>query len=156
MKTKGRNPMAFYTIAVVGLFLAGFFLLVVFGAKSYSNTAAMQSEHMEMRALSAYIATSVKECDAEDAVQEMQGPEGPALVIADGDTGYAKRIFLSGGELMEDYALMEDEINLEEANPIAETKVFEIERPAENLLLVTTDEGTTRITLRSEGGEGHE
>ena len=33
--------MAFYIIAVVALFLAGFFLLVVFGAKSYSNAAAM-------------------------------------------------------------------------------------------------------------------
>ena len=156
MNTKGRNPMAFYTIAIVALFLAGFFLLVVFGAKSYSNTAAMQSEHMEMRALSAYIATSVKDSDAEGAVTIADGPEGPALVIADGDTGYAKRIFLSGGELMEDYALMEDEIDPEEANPIAETKVFEVSQPAANLLLVNTDEGTTRITLRSEGGEGHE
>lgn len=156
MNTKGRNPMAFYIIAVVALFLAGFFLLVVFGAKSYSNAAAMQSDHMEMRALSAYIATSIKESDSEGAVQIMKGPEGPALVIADGDTGYAKRIFLSGGELMEDYALIEDEINPEESNPIAETKVFEIDRSADNLLLVTTDEGVTRITLRSEGGDGNE
>ncbi len=143
--------MAFYTIAIVGLFLAGFFLLVVFGAKSYSASAVMQNDHMEMRALSAYIATSIKGSDSTGAVQIEQGP---VLVIADGDTGYAKRIYQSAGNLVEDYARADSALRPDQAMVIAPTAAFNVEQPAANRLVVTTDEGRTLITLRSEGGEG--
>jgi len=146
--------MAFYTIAIVGLFLAGFFLLVVFGAKSYSASAVMQNDHMEMRALSAYIATSIKGSDSTGAVQIEQGPEGPVLVIADGDTGYAKRIYQSAGNLVEDYARADSALRPDQAMVIAPTAAFNVEQPAANRLVVTTDEGRTLITLRSKGGEG--
>ena len=154
MKEKGRNPMAFYTIAIVGLFLAGFFLLVVFGARSYSTSAVMQNDHMEMRALSAYIATSIKGSDSAGAVEIQNGANGPVLVIADGDTGYAKRIYQLDGELVEDYGKKDAALMPDQAMVIAPTAVFEVERPANNRLEVTTDEGKTLITLRSEGSEG--
>ena len=156
MRTKGKNPMSFFTIAIVGLFLAGFFLLVVFGARSYGQTAGMQSDHMEMRALTAYIATSVAESDEADSVRITDGPEGPVLVIADGNTGYGKRIWQREGHLVEDYAEISEGLSGDQANVIAETSVFEVERPAADRLSGTTDEGRTLITLRSEGGDGGE
>ena len=84
------------------------------------------------------------------------GPEGPVLVIADGNTGYGKRIWQREGHLVEDYAEISEGLSGDQANVIAETSVFEVERPAADRLIVTTDEGRTLITLRSEGGDGGE
>ena len=107
-----------------------------------------------MRALSAYIATSIKGSDAAGAVQIQDGAEGPVLVIADNDTGYAKRIYQNGGNLVEDYGRIDSELVPDQAMVIAPTSVFEVDRPAQDRLVVTTDEGKTLITLRSEGSEG--
>ena len=46
MKKEHRSPIGLYTIGVAALFLAGFFLLVVFGAQSYRNTVAGQNGNM--------------------------------------------------------------------------------------------------------------
>ena len=51
MKEDNRSPLGLYTIGIAALFLAGFFLLVVFGAQSYRNTVAGQNGNMRSRAL---------------------------------------------------------------------------------------------------------
>ena len=86
--------MAFYTIAVVGLFLAGFFLLVVFGAQSYRSTVGGQNRNMQSRALLSYLSTTVKGYDAEGAVRiDEDGEVGKVLILREGRSGYALRIY---------------------------------------------------------------
>ena len=57
MNKKGSSPFGHYMIGIAALFLAGFFLLVVFGAQSYRDTVSGQQDSMSARALSAYLAT---------------------------------------------------------------------------------------------------
>ena len=59
MKREGTSPLGLYTIGIAALFLAGFFLLVVFGAQSYRDTVGGQNRNGEARAELAYLAAAV-------------------------------------------------------------------------------------------------
>ena len=48
VKKEGSSPLGF-SIGIVALFLAGFILLVVFGAQSYRDTVSGQNDNMILR-----------------------------------------------------------------------------------------------------------
>ena len=75
MKREGSSPLGLYTIGIAALFLAGFFLLVVFGAGSYRNTVSAQNDNMASRALLSYLSTTVKGHDSAGAVRVEEGTE---------------------------------------------------------------------------------
>ena len=153
MRKEHHSPIGFYTIGVAALFLAGFFLLVVFGAQSYRNTVAGQNGNMQSRALLSYLSTTVKACDAAGAVSLTEDPEvGRVLVLADGSSGYAVRIYHRDGILLEDYAAADTPLRPEEAQRIGETRQFEAEKPSGDVLKLMTDAGSVLLHLRS-GGE---
>jgi len=140
-----------FTIGIAALFLAGFFLLVVLGAKSYQNTVAGQSENNRVRALSSYLTAVVRANDGRGAVSVQQGEDGQILVIDDG-SGYSLRIYRHDGALLEEYAAREAALAPADAQVIAATGVFAIEKLSDGLLRVTTDAGSVLLHLRSEGG----
>ena len=152
MKQRERNPIGFYTIGIVGLFLAGFFLLVVFGAKSYRAAVSGQGDNMEQRALLAYVATAVKSHDTAGAVYAAESEFGPVLTIEDGDSGYALRIYRYEGALLEDFAADGMPLSPADAQTIAPTETFAVEGPENGRLTVTTDAGRVIVQLRAEGG----
>lgn len=152
MKHEGRNPMGIYTIAIVGLFLAGFFLLVVFGAQSYRGIVGTQDYNRDSRAVLSYISTSVKDNDTAGAVKLMDSEEGKVLVISDGDSGYALRIYAHDGKVMEDFGREDSGLDLDNAQVIGETGTFVLDMPEKDVLVAETDEGRVFIKLRS--GEG--
>ena len=151
MKHEGRNPLGLYTIGIAALFLAGFFLLVVFGAQSYRNTVADQEQNDGTRAQLAYLAAAVKGCDAAGAVHLVEKDDGQMLVLEDGESGYALRIYRLGDRLLEDYGQADSALNPEEAQTIGQTSVFAVDTPAAGLLRVTTDAGQVLLHLRSGG-----
>lgn len=152
MAGRKQSPLGFYTIGIAALFLAGFFLLVMFGAQNYRNTVAGQNENMKSRALLSYISTVVKAYDTKDAINVEDSEFGQMLVISDGDTGYTLRIYRFEDKLVEDYASRKVPPNPEKANVIGVTKRFDLERTSEDMLSVFTDSGSVRLHLRSEGG----
>jgi len=153
VKLGEKNPIGFYTVGIVGLFLAGFFLLVILGAGSYRGTVTAQSGNMEQRALLAYVATAVKSHDTAGAVRAEDGAYGQTLVIADGDSGYALRIYRYEGQLVEEFAAETAPLSPADAQAIAPTEVFRIEGPTGGRLAVETDAGRVVVQLRSaEGG----
>ncbi len=148
MKKTGRSPMGLFMIGIMALFLAGFLMLVLFGAGSYRNTVAGQQDNMQARALLAYLSASVKGGDSENAVSVRVGQTGPALLVADGDTGYGLHIYQAGGKLVEEYKAMDAPEDPNEAHEIAETQIFDV--TLENgLLTVQTDAGRVLVHLRS-------
>ena len=151
MKEDNRSPLGLYTIGIAALFLAGFFLLVVFGAQSYRNTVANQEQNDGTRAQLAYLAAAVKGCDAAGAVHLVEKDDGQMLVLEDGESGYALRIYRLGNRLLEDYGPADSALNPEEAQTIGETSVFAVDTPAAGLLRVTTDAGQVLLHLRSGG-----
>ena len=149
MKENGRSGLGLYTVGIAALFLAGFFLLVVFGAQSYRKTVGGQNGNMHSRALLSYLSTAVKACDAEDALQITEDPDyGKILVLLDSGSGYAQRIYCADGKLVEDYAPANAPLRPETAQIIGETVCFEPEQPERNLLTVRCDAGEVLLHLR--------
>ena len=151
MKREGTDPLGLYTIGIAALFLAGFFLLVVFGAQSYRDTVTGQERNGATRAQLAYLAAAVKGCDSAGAVHIREGQDGQILVLDDGESGYAIRIYRYGDTLVEDYGASDSDLRPEDAQKIGETQVFIIETPLMGLLRITTDAGSVLLYLRGGG-----
>ena len=152
MKREKGSPVGLYTIGVAALFLAGFFLLVVFGAQSYRGTVNGQNDNVRTRTLLSYLATVLHGSDTRGAVAVEETEDGPILHVADGSTGFELRIYRHDGSLVEDYAAAGSPLRPEGAQTIGETERFVVERPAADLLRIGTDAGDVLLRLRSEGG----
>lgn len=151
MKRDNGSLLGLYTIGIAMLFLAGFFLLVVFGAQSYRNTVAVQNDNMESRAMLSYLSTTIKGYDSSNAVELQDTPYGQMLVIADGDSGYGLKIYCYEGNLVEEYTSLAAELSPERAQTIGRTDLFTVEID-DDLVRVETDAGRVMVRLRSEGG----
>lgn len=152
---KQSQPQAFFTLGIAGLFLAGFFLLVTFGAATYRQAVESQTSNNRARALLSYISTCVRAHDHASGVEvrsgEDEGIEGPVLVIHDRDSGYAIRLYRWEGSLVEDYGPAEGPLWPEEAQVLGETEVFAVEEK-NGVPYVATDEGQVPLRLRSGSG----
>mgnify|MGYP002624320941 CR=1 FL=1 len=155
MKQSQRSPLGYYTIGIAALFLAGFFLLVLFGAQIYRSAAGSQELNFQTRSLNSYLATCARANDAAGGIQVLASDYGQVLVLADGDSGYGLRIYPYEGSLVEDYAALDAPLSPESAQVIGKTGTFEIQSLADGLLCVSTDAGRVLLGIRSEGnGEG--
>ena len=152
LKDKKTTPLGLYSIGIAALFLLCFFLLVVFGAQNYRNAVAAQHANDDSRVLLSYVSTCLKSCDEAGCVRIEQEGGSSVLVIADGDSGYASRLYLADGNLVEDYAETDAPLDPDNAEIIGATGVFVVEKVQEGLLAVTTDAGRSLIYLRSKGG----
>ena len=151
-KEDRKNPLGLYSIGIAALFLLGFFLLIVFGAQNYRNAVAAQHENNDSRVLLSYVSTCIRGNDQTGCVRIREENGNTVLVIADEESGYASRLYLSEGNLVEDYAETDAALDPANAQIIGETTVFMVEEVQEGLLCVTTDAGSSLIYLRSEGG----
>lgn len=154
MKTSRSSPLGLYVIGIAALFLAGFLMLVIFGAQTYRNTVSVQNDNNETRATLSYISATVRAYDNAGAVEIKQeqladGSETQVLALADGNTGYAVRIYTSGGNLMEEYARTDAALTPSASNIIGATQTFEAEKEG-SILRVRTDEGSVFLHLRAE------
>lgn len=83
----------------------------------------------------------------------MSREEGePVLVIADGQSGYAIRIYRYGDSLVEDYGEADGALYPDMAQVIGETEEFRIEELENGAYAVVTDAGRVLFGLRSEKG----
>ena len=140
------------TMAVAGVFLAGFFLTVIFGAQTYREIADGQNRNNEARALLSYISTCVRMNDTAGAVSVSQVEGEPVLVIADGQSGYAIRIYRYGDSLGEDYGEAAGALYPDMAQVIGETEEFRIEELGGQTYAISTAAGRVLFGLRSEKG----
>lgn len=153
MRKTDKSPLGYYTIGIAALFLAGFLLLIVFGAHCFRDAVAGQNDNMRTRAVLSYLATSVKANDTYNAVSVRDSAYGPVLVIEDGTSGYALRIYSSEGNLVEDFAQVDDELSPEKGQIIGAAETFAVEEVAAGVFSVDTDEGRVLFHVRSrEGG----
>ncbi len=155
MKRSERSPLGWYTIGIAALFLAGFFLLVLFGALTYRGTVRSQNRNYEARLLTAYLTTAVRANDSEGSFRVYDDPAvGQVISVDDGDSGFAFRIYRYDGHLVEDYEEGDSALLPDSAQIIGETETFSVERLAEGLYAVQTDAGRALIGLRSSEGGG--
>lgn len=153
MKQKERSGLGYYTIGIAALFLAGFLLLVILGATSYRNTVDSQNGNQETRSVISYISTAVKSNDAKGSVSVKNGEYGIFLEILSEDSGYARRIYVKDGKLLEDFSKKTNSLNPDSAQIIGDCDRLEINEIEKDLYEVTTDKGTVVFSLRSGGGD---
>ena len=157
MKRTKSSPLGWYTVGIAALFFAGFLLLVIFGALIYRNAARSQSGNCDARSLTAYLTTIARANDSEDSVRIYDSEYGTVLSMADGDSGFAFRIYRYGGHLVEEYEESGAELVPDSAQVIGETEIFSAEWLTEGLFAVQTDAGRALIGVRSaNGGNGNE
>lgn len=156
MRQDNRSPVIYITMGIASFFLAGFFMLVVFGAQTYRGIVEGQTRNNHTRELLGYLATCAKAYDSEGSVTvSYEGfGDGPVLVIADGDSGYALRIYKYEGALVEDYGELEAELNPGLAMVVGETGIFAVREISENTFEVTTDAGVVLFHTRSGEARG--
>ena len=152
MKRDGGSS-GVYTMVIAVIFLAGFFLTVVFGALTYREIAAGQSGNNEKRALLSYLSTCVRMNDTTGAVSVAEADGEPVLVIADGQSGYALRIYRYEDKLVEDYGEAQGALYPDMAQVIGETKEFRIEALGNDTYRIITDAGRVLFGLRSRSEE---
>ncbi len=152
MNGRERSGPGLYTIGIAALFLAGFLLLMIFGAGSYRDAVGSQNANNDRRILQSYIGTLIRANDQSGAVSIRTYGEQPILVIADPNTGYAFRIYQHDGTLVEDFAETDAELDPESAEIIGETEAFDVTVDENGVLVVTTDAGRSVVTIRSDGG----
>jgi len=129
------------TIAILFLVIL---LLVVFAAKSYQSAANGQRQNESLRAVGAYVAASVRgHAGGEVKTEDFAGY--PGVSIESGDTGYAHRIYLKDGELLEEYTKADIPANPQTASKIGETSVFAVSYISEDLLEIRTDQGVSYV-----------
>ena len=155
MKRTKSSPLGWYTVGIAALFFAGFLLLVIFGALTYRNAARSQSGNCGARSLTAYLTTIARANDSENSVRIYDSAYGTVLSVADGDSGFAFRIYRYGGHLVEEYEESEAELAPESAQAIGDTEVFSAGWLTDSLFAVQTDAGRALIGVRSPSvGEG--
>ena len=145
-----RNAVGLYTVGVAALFLAGFFLLTVFGAQTYRAAASAQTAHNAQRAMLSYLSTSFKGSDRTGGVH-IRNDDGTVLVLEDG-SGYALHLYARGGELLEEYTQVGAPLHPEEAESLGQTETFSAREVRPGTLEVTTDAGRVLVCLRSAEG----
>lgn len=148
MKKSGSSPVGFYTMGVACLFLAVFFLIVIFGARTYRSIVTGQAGNNETRALLSYLATCMKANDTEGAVDVYEEDGVTVLSIADGSSGYGLRIYQHQNTLLEEYGRLGEALDPGSAQVIGETAVFRVEEVAGHTYAVTTDEGMVLFHAR--------
>ena len=152
MQDQKSSPLGLYTFGIAVLFLAGFLLLVILGAEAYRNTEESRNRNFESRAVLSYIAAAVRGNDSsgEIRVLEGQGPEGSDVLLIGDGSGYASRVYLSGGMLLEDYGPEDSALRTEGAQKIGKAGSFEASLdPDTGFLEVMTDDGNVLLHVRS-------
>ncbi len=151
MKREHGSMLGLYTIGIAALFLAGFFLLVIFGAYGYRNIVSGQNANMRGRAILSYLSTTVRGYDRRGGVQLSDSEYGTVLSIADG-SGYVMRVYRYEGELVEEYVAEGSDFTPDSAQHIGATDVFKV-RDEGGLLIFETDAGRVLVDLRTAGGD---
>ena len=131
------------TIAVLFLVIL---LLVVFTASSYHHGAAYQAANDNQRVVCSYVATSIKDNNGGEVTPMIFGGY-PGVVIEDGDTGFAHKIYMKDGALLEEFAKADAAIDPNTANKIGETSVFNVRYITDTLLEIETDKGASYVQV---------
>ena len=141
------STLGYYTIGIAALFLLGFLLLIIFGAGVYRDTVTTQDENNQSRALRSYLVTCTSSASADDVELKEAGDgiEGQILTIRDSGTEYGLQVFLRDGMLVESYCRLDQMPDVETAQPIAATSVFEVEQISEGTYAVITDAGRSLL-----------
>jgi hypothetical protein len=140
------------TLALGAMFAAFMLLAACAGAAAFAHAQQTNNAVSAQRSALSLITNQVKSADATGAVRVDATQFGPTLVLTDqtGAGAFETRIFLDGGQIVEQYAAAGAELDSALATQIeaSDTLNFELEQ---GKLTVTCAQGQATIALRSAG-----
>ena len=150
---RNNSHIGFYTIGIVALFMAGFLLIVIFGANIYKGTVESQSQNSNTRAILSSI-SSLSRAETRGGIAVIDDDVyGQVLIVDDEDTDYAQKIYSYDGALVEELSLKTEDIDPASAQVIGMTEKFEISKKADDMLVISTDAGEVMIHAGKEAAD---
>ena len=143
---KNRNASTFPIL--YALLLISALLLTVFGATVYEKITLRRDGNNALRSTLAYVQTRVQAADGAGDISVTESGEGSVLSLAEGDSGFVTRIYLSGGMLCEELNRAASPLTPELANALTAAESFSVEKE-EGLLRITVDGHRALIALRA-------
>lgn len=148
----GRNSRTgAFSVGLYAMILAAALLLTVFGGRLYAAVTAAREENDLRRSTLAYVQTQIEAADAAGAVSILKGPEGDLLELTDSASGYATRIYLYEGALVEEFSPAEDSPDPARAQTICQADSFSVAAVNDSLISVTADGVRALAAVRSGG-----
>lgn len=135
------------------LLLIAALVLTIFGTSIYGMVTGRQEENYALRSTLAYVQTRLAAADRADGVSVAEGPEGCALVLQEGESGYETRIYLFEGQLREELSRCGSPYEPSWANCLAPVESFSVTEEG-GLLRIDIDGRQALAALRTEGGRG--
>lgn len=131
------------TLTIAVLFIV-ILLLVVFSAASYQHATDVQNANNNERALLSYV-TSCVEGNGLNEVEKKDFDGMPGVSISTAESDFERRIYMSDGRLLEEYAEKTGDVHPDDALVIGETKVFEVADVGDGLISIKTDAGVSYV-----------
>lgn len=141
-----------FTILLFVMFIGVLLLAFMAGTSVYKSLSVMDNTANEKRAALSLLANSVRGNDALKSVGVGEGPEGESLVLTEyfQSGTFETRIYLYKGEILQEYTLAGTDYMPSRAISIVPSKTFAFDYDPDNgLLSITTDQGTSKIALRT-------
>ena len=116
--------------------------------------AESRSANYHLRSTLAYTQTRLEAADTAGGVRLASGPEGTALLLAAGDSGYETRIYLYDGALREELSPQDQPFDPEHAQILCAAESFSVTEDG-GLFLIQADGMQARAALHAEGGDAN-
>lgn len=146
----GKNRAALFSGLLMLVFL-GILLLALFtGVTIYQHVANAQLSSDQNRLGTQVIANNIRSKDGSGMVRIGTGPEGRSLVLVEElETGnYETRIYLTNGQIVQEYAFAGAAYNPDKAVKLVDSSKFLISYDS-GLVTIVTDQGASEIALRA-------
>ena len=145
-------------LLLFGVFAACVLSVLLTGAGAYRRLTQRDQDAFSRRTCVQYLATRVRQADADGAVAAGEFGGGDALLLTQDIDGmeYVTRIYVSGGYLMELFSAADSELAPEDGEKLMEARALSASLSDGLLeLSLTPKEGTAvELTLSLRSGEG--
>jgi len=128
-----------FVLALITLFAATAFMLVLIGAKQYRYVTDTMNENYEDRTVSSYLTEKIRQNDTTDAISvvTLEGVTALSLVATEDDISYITYIYFYEGSLRELVVTGNSVFTLSSGQEIMELQAFSPELINDSLLRIT-------------------
>ena len=136
-----------FVLALITLFAATSFLLVLIGAKQYNYVTDVMNENYETRTTSSYLTEKIRQHDTKDAItiENLEGVPSLKLITDEEDISYVTYIYFYDDALCELVVTENSVFTLSSGQKIIDAKGFEPRFVNDSLLCtkITNTKGET-------------
>lgn len=150
---KQKSSSRLFAVALMCVFFVALMAGLAAGVIMYKHVSNTQQDVNATHLQSGLMANIVHVNDNLQSVTTGEGPEGKALVLVERINGgtYETRVYQYDGSIMQEYAISGRDYAPTRATRLFDSETFDFSFDGK-LLTITTDQGSTSVSLRSDQG----